>query len=40
MPARRKLKDLAMDPRFIPGVYNYCERCPLTTSSGISTKSR
>ena len=35
MPARRKLKDLAIDPRFIPGVYNYCdrwcERCPLTS---------
>jgi len=33
--ARRKLKDLAIDPRFIPGVYNYCdrwcERCPLTS---------
>lgn len=35
MPARRKLKDLAVDPRFISGVYNYCdrwcERCPLTS---------
>ena len=35
MPARRKLRDLAIDPRFIPGVYNYCdrwcERCPLTS---------
>jgi len=35
MPARRKLKDLAQDPRFISGVYNYCdrwcERCPLTS---------
>lgn len=35
MPVRRKLKDLAVDPRFIPGVYNYCdrwcERCPLTS---------
>ncbi len=35
MAARRKLKDLAVDPRFIPGVYNYCdrwcERCPLTS---------
>jgi hypothetical protein len=36
MPARRRsLKELAGDPRFIPGVYNYCdrwcERCPLTS---------
>jgi len=35
MPARRKLKDLVVDPRFISGVYNYCdrwcERCPLTS---------
>jgi hypothetical protein len=35
MPARRKLKDLAVDPQFISGVYNYCdrwcERCPLTS---------
>jgi hypothetical protein len=35
MPARRKLKELAQDPRFIPGVYNYCDRwcarCPLTS---------
>lgn len=35
MPARRRLRDLAIDPRFIPGVYNYCdrwcERCPLTS---------
>ncbi len=35
MAARRKLKELAVDPRFIPGVYNYCdrwcERCPLTS---------
>ena len=35
MSARRKLKDLAKDPRFISGVYNYCdrwcERCPLTS---------
>lgn len=35
MPARRKLKDLVLDPRFISGVYNYCdrwcERCPLTS---------
>ena len=35
MPARRKLKDLAQDPRLIPGVYNYCDRwcarCPLTS---------
>ncbi len=34
-PARRKLRDLAGDPRFISGVYNYCdrwcERCPLTS---------
>jgi hypothetical protein len=35
MPARRRsLKELADDPRFISGVYNYCdrwcERCPLT----------
>jgi hypothetical protein len=35
MPARRpSLKELAGDPRFISGVYNYCdrwcERCPLT----------
>jgi hypothetical protein len=32
---RRRLKDLVSDPRFIPGVYNYCdrwcERCPLTS---------
>jgi hypothetical protein len=30
----RALKDLARDPRFIPGIYNYCdrwcERCPLS----------
>ena len=36
MPARRrKLREMASDPRFIPGVYNYCdrwcERCPLTS---------
>ena len=36
MPARRrKLKEMASDPRFISGVYNYCdrwcERCPLTS---------
>jgi hypothetical protein len=35
MSARRKLKDLAQDPRLIPGVYNYCDRwcarCPLTS---------
>jgi len=35
MRARRRLKDLAGDPRFISGVYNYCdrwcERCPLTS---------
>ncbi|MFB3816607.1 MAG: hypothetical protein ACE147_02980 [Candidatus Methylomirabilales bacterium] len=33
-PRRRKLKDLAADPRFISGIYNYCdrwcERCPAT----------
>ena len=32
---RRHLKELAADPRFIAGVYNYCdrwcERCPLTS---------
>jgi hypothetical protein len=32
---RRHLKELAADPRFISGVYNYCdrwcERCPLTS---------
>ncbi len=31
---RRKLRDLAVDPHFIPGIYNYCdrwcERCPAT----------
>ena len=31
---RKSLRDLARDPRFIPGVYNYCdrwcERCPLS----------
>jgi hypothetical protein len=31
---KRRLRDLAADPRFISGVYNYCdrwcERCPLT----------
>ena len=31
---RKALKDLASDPRFIPGIYNYCdrwcERCPLS----------
>jgi hypothetical protein len=31
---KKKLVELASDPRFIPGVYNYCdrwcERCPLT----------
>ncbi len=35
MAARRRLKDLAGDPRFISGIYNYCdrwcERCPLTS---------
>ncbi len=35
MLARRTLRDLAGDPRFISGVYNYCdrwcERCPLTS---------
>ncbi len=35
MAERRSLKELAEDPRFIPGVYNYCdrwcERCPLTS---------
>jgi hypothetical protein len=33
-PRRRKLRDLAADPRFISGIYNYCdrwcERCPAT----------
>jgi hypothetical protein len=32
---RRHLKELAQDPRFIPGIHNYCdrwcERCPLTS---------
>jgi hypothetical protein len=32
---RRSLKELAQDPRFIPGIHNYCdrwcERCPLTS---------
>lgn len=32
---RRHLKELAADPRFIPGIHNYCdrwcERCPLTS---------
>ena len=32
---RRSLKELAGDPRFISGIYNYCdrwcERCPLTS---------
>lgn len=32
---KRRLRELASDPRFIPGVYNYCdrwcERCPLTS---------
>ena len=32
---RRSLKELAGDPQFISGVYNYCdrwcERCPLTS---------
>ena len=32
---RRHLKELARDPRFIPGIHNYCdrwcERCPLTS---------
>ena len=32
---RRSLKDLARDPQFISGLYNYCdrwcERCPLTS---------
>src|SRR5437660_6093958 len=31
---RKSLRQLANDPRFIPGVYNYCdrwcERCPLS----------
>ncbi len=35
MLARRTLKELAGDPRFITGIYNYCdrwcERCPLTS---------
>lgn len=36
MPKRRRsLKEMAGDPRFIPGIYNYCdrwcERCPLTS---------
>ena len=36
MPAKRRtMKDLAGDPRFISGIYNYCdrwcERCPLTS---------
>jgi len=30
-----RIKELAQDPRFIPGIYNYCdrwcERCPLTS---------
>jgi hypothetical protein len=34
-PKRRRLKELAQDPRFIPGVHNHCdrwcERCPLTS---------
>jgi hypothetical protein len=34
-PRRRSLRDLAADPRFISGIYNYCdrwcERCPLTS---------
>ncbi len=32
---KERIKELAQDPRFIPGVYNYCdrwcERCPLTS---------
>lgn len=32
---KRRLRELAADPRFIPGVHNYCdrwcERCPLTS---------
>lgn len=32
---RRSLKELAGDPRFIPGIFNYCDRwcgrCPLTS---------
>ncbi len=32
---RRKLRDLAADPRFISGIYNYCDRwcdrCPFTS---------
>ena len=32
---KRRLKELAADPRFITGIYNYCdrwcERCPLTS---------
>jgi hypothetical protein len=35
MIAHRTLKDLAADPRFISGIYNYCdrwcERCPLSS---------
>ncbi len=35
MARKRRLRDLAGDPRFISGVYNYCdrwcERCPLTS---------
>jgi len=31
---KERIKELAEDPRFIPGIYNYCdrwcERCPLT----------
>lgn len=31
---KERIKELAQDPRFIPGIYNYCdrwcERCPLT----------
>ena len=32
---KEQLKKLAQDPRFIPGIYNYCdrwcERCPFTS---------
>src|SRR3990170_91122 len=34
MMGPEEIKDLAEDPRFIPGIYNYCdrwcERCPFT----------
>jgi len=36
---KEKLKELANDPNFIPGIYNYCdrwcERCPLTSRCSV-----